>query len=71
MKASNTYQVSYTKKVGGNGTIIVKAQDEAQALVNAKHLCFTGKDFRDATIVDNTNYTKPINQGFQGSGRAN
>jgi hypothetical protein len=65
MKASKTYQVSYTKKVGGNGTIIVKAQDEAQALVNAKFLCATGSDFRSAILTDE-NYNKPRLQGFAG-----
>ena len=29
---SNTFEVTYAKKVGGNGTIIVKAENEAQAL---------------------------------------
>lgn len=68
---SNTFEVTYTKRVGGNGTIIVKAENEAQALKNAKYLCFTGSDFRDAKLVSDDQYTKPRKQGFQGSERAN
>lgn len=67
---TKTYEVAYTKKVGGNGTILVRAKDEAQALKNAKYLCFTGSNFRDAKIVSDDLYTKPRNQGFQGSERA-
>lgn len=67
---SKTFEVTYTKKVGGNGTIIVKAENEEQALKNAKYLCFTGSDFRGAVIVEDTKYSKPRKQGFQGSQRA-
>lgn len=68
---SNTFEVTYTKKVGGNGTIIVRAENKAQALRNAKYLCFTGSDFRGAKLVSDNQYTKPSKQGFQGSARAN
>lgn len=68
---SNTFEVTYTKRVGGNGTIIVKAENAEQALKNAKYLCFTGSDFRDAKEVGEDQYAKPRKQGFHGSKRAN
>ena len=67
---AKTFSVSYTKKVGGEGQIIVKAMDEPEALNNAAYLCFTGSDFRNPKEVDHSKYTKPRNQGFQGSERA-
>lgn len=60
-----TFKVTYTKKVGGEGSILVKAQDENQALKNAKYLCATGSDFRNAIETDEA-YSKPRKQGFQG-----
>lgn len=68
---SNVYQVIYTKKVGGEGTIIVKAQNEDGALSLAKFHCFTGKDFRGATQINDSEYVKPSKQGFSGSLRSN
>jgi len=65
-----TYKVTYTKRIGGNGTIIVRADNERQALSNANYLCFTGSDFRDPIEFDGK-YIKPSKQGFQGSGRMN
>jgi hypothetical protein len=65
-----TFNVTYTKKIGGNSTIIVKAENEAQALNNAKYLCFTGSDFRHPKLVSDEIYNKPRKQGFQGSERA-
>lgn len=66
-----TYKVTYTKKIGGEGSIIVKARSEEEAISNAKHLCFTGRNFKDAVQVDDSLYTKPRNKGFYGSVRAN
>jgi len=63
------YQVEYTKKIGGNGSINVRANDEKQALNAARFHCFTGSDFRNAKIVDDLLYFKPSKQGFQGSER--
>lgn len=60
-----TYKVAYTKKIGGSGTILIKAKDENQALKNAEFLCFTGSDFRNP-IESNEKYYKPRKQGFQG-----
>lgn len=68
---SKTYKVYYTKKIGGVGTLIVKALNPTEALKTAKYSVFTGKDFRNAKLVDSSNYKKPRKQGFQGSGRAN
>lgn len=65
-KHTGTYRVTYTKKVGGDGSIMVKANDEAQALVYAKQLCFTGSEFRDAVKIDDALYCKPRKQGFAG-----
>lgn len=68
MKANqykNVFQVTYTKKIGGEGTILVKADTEEQALSNAKGLCFTGSEFRNA-IISNEQYSKPRKQGFAG-----
>ena len=64
------YKVTYTKRVGGIGTILVKAHNEQDALVNAKHLCFTGSDFRNPTLTDEV-YIKTRKQGFYGSCRMN
>ena len=67
MKTENkTFRVAYTKYIGGNGTIIVKAKDEMQAIANAKYLCATGKDFREPQQVDDNLYKKPIKQVFHG-----
>jgi len=60
-----TFKVTYTKRIGGEGTILVKAQDANQAIKNAKFLCATGSDFRNA-IATNEEYTKPRKQGFRG-----
>jgi hypothetical protein len=65
-----TYKVTYTKKIGGENTIIVKAENENQALKNAKNVCFTGSDFRNA-VETNELYVKPSKLGYQGSNRAN
>jgi hypothetical protein len=61
----NTYKVTYTKKIGGEGSILVKAINETQAISNAKNLCATGSEFRNAELTQES-YTKPRKQGFQG-----
>lgn len=65
MKNLNTYKVTYTKRVGGEGSILVKAENETKALINAKNNCATGSDFRNPILTDE-DYTKPRKQGFQG-----
>ena len=60
-----TFKVKYTKAIGGEGSILVKAQDENIALKNAKNLCATGEDFREAIETDDQ-YIKPRKQGFSG-----
>lgn len=65
MKAK-TYEVSYTKKVGGDSTIIVRAENEETALKIASCLCHNGSNFRSPREVDIA-YIKPRKQGFQGS----
>lgn len=71
MKNSQTFRVTYTKKIGGESFVTVKASDEKEAIANAKQHVFTGSDFRNPVVVDAALYTKPINQGFHGSGRQN
>lgn len=66
----NNYQVNYTKSIGTQGTIIVRAENEQQAIRNAKNCCFTGKDFTNPTITTEI-YKKPYKQGFAGSNRQN
>lgn len=68
---SKTFKVTYTKKVGGIGTIIVKATSEEAAIKNARQHCFTGSDFRGANQIEDSLYIKPSKQGFQGSQRSN
>lgn len=65
MKTSKTFQVTYTKRIGGEGSILVKALNTDQALKNAKELCATGSEFRNAQETDKK-YSKPRKQGFQG-----
>lgn len=65
-RANKTYKVNYDKKIGGVGTVIVKAENPAQALKNAKFSVATGKNFRNAKLVDSSEYSKPRKQGFQG-----
>lgn len=65
MANKQTFKVSYTRKVGGVGTINVKASDAKQAIINARNLCAAGKDFRDAVETTET-YVKPRKQGFAG-----
>ena len=67
MKTENkTFRVTYTKYTGGDGTIIVKAKDEIQAVANAKYLCAPGNNFREPKQIDDDLYIKPRKQGFQG-----
>ena len=63
------FKVFYTKRIGGTGSIIVKAIDENQAIRHAKYLCFTGRDFNSPLEVPLSEYIKPRKQGFQGSER--
>ena len=71
LSSKKAFKVTYTKKVGGDGTIIVQAPNEEKAIINANQHCFTGKDFRDAIEVPFEEYTTPSKQGFQGSDKAN
>ena len=65
MKSVKSFKVEYTKHVGGVGSIIVRADTPEQALGNAKGLCATGSDFRNATETSEK-YVKPRKQGFAG-----
>ena len=46
------YNVTYDKKVGGAGNLVVKARNEIEALKNAANICFTGSNFRDPVVVE-------------------
>lgn len=70
-KADKAYKVWYDKKVGGIGSVIVKALDPKNALQLAKRHVYTGRNFRNPRKVNFSEYSKPRDQGFQGSGRAN
>jgi hypothetical protein len=65
MKNLNTFKVSYTKRIGGEGSILVKAENEVKAIINAKNNCATGSYFR-SPVITQEKYIKPIKQGFQG-----
>lgn len=65
---TQTFNVAYTKKIGGNGSILVKSTSKEGAIEAAKYLCFTGSNFRDAKET-NEQYIKPFKQGFAGSHR--
>lgn len=67
-KYNKVFNVEYTKKVGGNGIIMVKADTNAEAIKNARYLCFTGSDFRNP-VETKEEYSTPGKQGFQGSER--
>jgi hypothetical protein len=41
-----TFNVTYTKKIGGKGVIKVKARNRKEAVSNAKNQRYTGKSFR-------------------------
>lgn len=60
-----TFNVTYTTFKGLEKTILVKAQNEKDAINNAKHLCATGSNFRNA-IETTEVYVKPRLQGFSG-----
>ena len=60
-----TFKVTYTRKIGGNGSILVRAENEKKAISTAKGLCATGSNFRDAVVTDEK-YIKPRKQGFAG-----
>lgn len=45
-KAEYKYAVGYNKKIGGRGIIVVKANNETEALRNAKNLRYTGSNFK-------------------------
>jgi hypothetical protein len=66
---AKVYRVFYDRQVGGVGSVIVKALNEAQAIGNARHLVYTGVNFREPVEVDPGVYVKPRKQGFQGSQR--
>jgi hypothetical protein len=48
----NKYMVTYDKKVGGEGYVVVVAYDDESAINAAYNLTFTGKNFRNPVIVD-------------------
>ncbi|MCI1681457.1 MAG: hypothetical protein LKI39_02750 [Bacteroides sp.] len=72
MKATKYYKVSYDKKVGGKGTMVVKAMSENEALRNAYNNCFTGSNFRDPVEVEKQDTFSELHpNGRCGRNRAN
>ena len=67
MKDLKIYKVTYTKKIGVEGTILIKAHNEESAVKYAKNACVTGSDFRNPVETDEK-YVKPSKQGFKGRG---
>tara|TARA_R110000868_G_scaffold14452_1_gene67316 strand:+ start:184 stop:402 length:219 start_codon:yes stop_codon:yes gene_type:complete len=64
---SKVYKVNYDKKVGGVGSVLVKAPKPSLALNHAKRAVATGRNFRNPRLVDPKTYSKPRKQGFYGS----
>lgn len=54
------FKISYTKAIGGEGTLIAKGRNEKEAIANAKDNCFTGKDF---VVICETEPTKDTVRG--------
>lgn len=71
MKAVRYYQVTYDKKVGSVGTMVVRAMNEEEALKYAAFCCFTGSNFRDAKEVEKQLTFSELHFGRCGSNRAN
>lgn len=54
------YKVTYDKKIGGTGTMIVRAYSENNALTKAKGNCHTGTNFRDPKVTNNPKPWKTV-----------
>ena len=54
MKTSKLFKVTYDGQIGGSITIIVKANNEKEAINNARNQRYTGKNFRNPIRVENT-----------------
>lgn len=53
-KTTKNFEVTYDKAIGTVGTIIVGANNEKEAINNAKNLRWTGRNFRNPIRVENT-----------------
>ena len=53
-----TYSVTYTNHNGQTAEIIVRAQNEAEAIANAKSMRWTGSDFRNPVQVSDRLYSR-------------
>ena len=65
-KSVKVYKVYYTKRVGGVGSVLVKAASPGNALANAKNHVRTGSKFRNPVLQKTNTYKKPRKQGFAG-----
>ncbi len=54
---SKYFEVGYKRAIGGEGLIIAKGRNEAEALNNAKYNVFTGSDFKVIKEVEKTKDT--------------
>lgn len=53
-KTTKKFEVTYDKAIGAVGTIIVGANNEKEAINNARNQRHTGKNFRNPIRVENT-----------------
>lgn len=53
-KTCKPFEVTYDRQIGGTTTIVVKANNEKEAINNAKNQRYTGKNFRNPIKLENT-----------------
>lgn len=53
-KTTKNFEVTYDKAIGTVGAIIVGANNEKEAINNARNQRYTGKNFRNPIRVENT-----------------
>lgn len=66
------YEVTYDKRIGGTGKLVVKALNETESLRNAVNCCFTGSNFREPVEVEEQEtFAQQHPNGRCGSNRMN
>lgn len=53
-KTTKKFEVTYDKAIGTVGTIIVGANNEKEAINNARNQRHTGENFRNPILLENT-----------------
>lgn len=51
-KTSKPFEVTYDRQIGGSTTIIVKANNEKEAINNARNQRWTGRNFRNPIRIE-------------------